>query len=51
MPLSKGKSKAAFANNIKVEMAAKKPPNQAVAIAYSMARKSKVPMIAQGLRK
>jgi hypothetical protein len=40
MPLSKGKSKAAFSQNIKTEMAAGKPQKQAVAIAYSVARRS-----------
>lgn len=40
MPLKKGKSKKAFSENIKTEMAAGKPQKQAVAIAYSEARKS-----------
>ena len=35
MPLQKGKSKAAFEHNIKTEIAAGKPPKQAVAIAYA----------------
>lgn len=37
MPLIKGKSKAAFSQNIKTEMAAGKPQKQAVAIAFSEA--------------
>jgi hypothetical protein len=41
MPLKSGKSKAAFTSNIKTEIAAGKPQKQAVAIAYSVARKSK----------
>lgn len=35
MPLSPGKSKAAFAANVKAELGAGKPQKQAVAIAYS----------------
>jgi hypothetical protein len=35
MPLKKGKSKAAFSQNVKTEIAAGKPQKQAVAIAYS----------------
>ena len=35
MPLQKGKSKAAFQHNVKAEIAAGKPPKQAVAIAYA----------------
>jgi len=35
MPLIKGKSKGAFAHNVKAEIAAGKPPKQAVAIAYA----------------
>lgn len=35
MPLIKGKSKSAFKQNIKTEIAAGKPQKQAVAIAYS----------------
>ena len=35
MPLSKGKSRAAFSSNVKTEMAAGKPQKQAVAIAYA----------------
>lgn len=36
MPLIKGKSKGAFAHNVKAEIAAGKEPKQAVAIAYSV---------------
>jgi len=39
MPLVKSKSKAAVSANIKTEIAAGKPPAQAVAIALSVARK------------
>lgn len=35
MPLSRGKSRAAFSQNVKTEIAAGKPQKQAVAIAYS----------------
>lgn len=38
MPLSSGKSKAAFSHNVEVEIAAGKPQKQAVAIAYSKKR-------------
>ncbi len=41
MPLKKGKSKEAFSQNIKTEIAAGKPQKQAVAIAYSEARGKK----------
>jgi hypothetical protein len=44
MPLVKGKeakSKKGFSTNVKREMEAGKPQKQAVAIAYSVARKSK----------
>lgn len=40
MPLVKGSSKKAISTNIKREMHAGKPQRQAVAIAYSVARKS-----------
>jgi hypothetical protein len=40
MPLKKGKSKGAFKQNIKTEVAAGKPVKQAVAIAYSEKRRS-----------
>lgn len=36
MPLDKSGSSQAFGNNVKREMAAGKPQNQAVAIAYSV---------------
>jgi hypothetical protein len=39
MPLSSGKSKAAFSHNVEVEVAAGKPQKQAVAIAYAQQRK------------
>lgn len=41
MPLIKGSSKKAISENIKREMHAGKPQKQAIAIAYSVARKSK----------
>lgn len=44
MPLIKGKkasTKKGFSENVKKEMAANKPQNQAVAIAYSEARRGK----------
>lgn len=41
MPLKSGKSKKAFSENVKTEMNACKPQKQAVAIAYSVARKGK----------
>ncbi len=44
MPLvsgKKAKTKKGFSENIKREIAAGKPQKQSVAIAYSMARKSK----------
>jgi hypothetical protein len=41
VPLSKGKSKAAFSKNVKAEVKAGKPVKQAVAIAYSVKRKAK----------
>jgi uncharacterized protein len=40
MPLSSGKSKAAFSHNVEVEMATGKPQPQAVAIAYSKKREA-----------
>lgn len=39
MPLKKGSSKATISSNIATEMRAGKPQDQAVAIAYSVARK------------
>ena len=44
MPLAKGKAartKKGFSKNVKTEMEAGKPQKQAVAIAYSEARKKK----------
>ncbi len=41
MPLNQSKNKKAFQQNIKTEIAAGKPPKQAVAIAYSVKRKKK----------
>lgn len=41
MPLKKSGSKAAFKSNIKAEVSAGKPVNQAVAIAYSEKRAAK----------
>lgn len=44
MPLIKGakaKTKAGFSSNIKKEVGAGKPQKQAVAIAYSVAKKAK----------
>ena len=40
MPLEKGKSNAARERNVKTEIAAGRPPKQAVAIAYSEQRKA-----------
>lgn len=41
MPLKMGKSRAVVSSNIKTEVAAGKPQNQAVAIALSKARGGK----------
>jgi hypothetical protein len=41
MPLHYGKSKQARQQNIETEIAAGKPPKQAVAIAYSVQRRGK----------
>ena len=41
MPLNYGKSKEAFGQNVKTEMAHGKPQKQAVAIAYSVKRRGK----------
>ena len=40
MPLKKSKSAAAFKENVKKEIAAGKPPKQAVAIAYAVKREA-----------
>tara|TARA_R110000796_G_scaffold2416_2_gene9624 strand:- start:12 stop:155 length:144 start_codon:yes stop_codon:yes gene_type:complete len=39
MPLQKGKSKKTISKNVKTEMAAGKPQNQAIAIAMAKAKK------------
>lgn len=41
MPLVKSKSKKAFKENVRREMKVGKPKKQALAIAYSVKRKSK----------
>ncbi len=41
MPLKKGSSKATISKNISTEIKAGRPKDQAVAIAYSMAKKPK----------
>lgn len=41
MPLKKGSSKKTISQNIRTEMRHGKPQKQAVAIAYSVARKSR----------
>lgn len=41
MPLNKGSSNKAREANVKTEIAAGRPPKQAVAIAYSEQRKAK----------
>lgn len=40
MPLKKGTSKKAFKSNVKTEIKSGKPAKQAVAIAYSVKKKS-----------
>lgn len=42
MPLDKSHSKKAFGKNVRAEIAAGKPVKQAVAIAYSVEKKSPV---------
>lgn len=41
MPLKKSPSRKAFQQNLKAELSAGKPKKQALAIAYSVQRKSK----------
>lgn len=41
MPLVKSASKDAFRKNVKAEIAANKPPKQAVAISYAVKRAAK----------
>ncbi len=41
MPLTQSSSKAAFEDNLKAELSAKKPQKQALAIAYSVKRQNK----------
>ncbi len=41
MPLKKGRSKKTISSNIRTEMHAGKPQKQAIAIAYSVAGKSR----------
>jgi hypothetical protein len=48
MPLIKGKSKAAFSKNVSTEMHAGKPQKQALAIAYSVKRKTAKKKMAYG---
>lgn len=42
MPLKKGKTKKAFSDNVAIEMNSGKTQKQALAIAFSQKRKSKV---------
>ena len=51
MPLTPGKSKAAFVANIKTELAANKPRAQALAIAYSEKRRAKDRRLLDGRNK
>lgn len=48
MPLFQSKSKKAMSHNIKAEMAAAKPQNQAIAIAYDISRKNRRKKMAEG---
>ena len=48
MPLMKGKSQKAIGQNIRTEIAAGKPRNQAIAIAMNVAGKSKTPLLKRG---
>lgn len=48
MPLKPGKGKEAFSHNVKAEMNAGKPQDQALAIAYSVKRKAKKKMAEGG---
>lgn len=41
MPLVKGKGRSAISQNIRTEIKAGRPPRQAIAIAYSVAGKSR----------
>lgn len=50
MPLMKGKSRKVISSNIRTEMAAGKPQRQAVAIAMSVAGKSKKPLLKRRAR-
>jgi hypothetical protein len=49
MPLQSGRSGRAFGHNVKVEMKAGKPQNQAVAIAYAQKRRSAADQLAQAI--
>lgn len=51
MPLNPNKGKKAFKENVATEIAAGKPPKQAVAIAYSEARKGKAKKPPRGKQK
>ena len=51
MPLIKGTSKGAFAKNVKTEIAAGKPPKQAVAIAYATKRAAEGKKTSRTLKK
>lgn len=48
MPLVKGKSQKAISRNIRTEINAGKPRNQAIAIAMSVAGKSRKPVLKRG---